>query len=140
MERGIYLTFMLFGKLEDEKKGICGWVKTASIWEKNISHYTYEQKVKYCWYSDDEKNFKFVQRKKEFDYLSLFFKKEFKNDIGQFLIPINHILYFKRNINQQIKDKCCEGNFVCPSDVPCEGHKYTDYVEFLFSSIKYAVE
>ena len=40
----------------------------------------------------------------------------------------------------EIKRKCCDGNFVCPHDKICDGHKFIDYIELLFSSIAFAVE
>ena len=140
MERGIYPKFLHIEKCDNDNKGICGWINTTTRWEKNISHYTYEKKLNYCFLTEEEKNFKFEKPKKNFDYLSLFFKKEYKNNIGQFLIPTDHIVKFKRNIIKQIKEKCCEGNFVCPMDVPCDGHKFVDYIDFLFSSNVFAVE
>ena len=140
MEKGFYPTFLHFEKCDNKKKEICGWIKTATKWEKNISHYTYEKKLSYCFLTEEEKNFKFEKSRKNFDYLSLFFKEEYKNDVGQVLIPTDYIVKFKRNIIREIKDKCCDGNFVCPNDVPCEGHKFVDYIEFLFSSNVFSVE
>lgn len=73
MERGIYPTFLHFEKCDNDNKGICGWINTTTRWEENISHYTYEKKINYCFLTEEEKNFKFEKPKKNFDYLSLFF-------------------------------------------------------------------
>ena len=112
---------------------------SGSRWRKDISKKTQEEKLKYCFLTEKEKSFKYEKKREKFDYLILFFKEEFKNGYN-YLIPVNHIFWFKRNIIKLIRDKSCDGNFVCPSDSPCDGHKFIDYVEMFFSSISFAVE
>ena len=132
MAKGIYPTFTHFEKCFDEKKGICGWLATRRGWEKNIPHRTYEEKLVYCgWEKDDEE-----EEKKEENFLDYFFKDEFKNS-QKYLIPTDHINWFKRNIFKKIRDSC---GYVCPSDTPCQGHKFIDYIEMLWSSMVFAAE
>ena len=51
--------------------------------------------------------------KKDFDFMKLFFKDEFKKE-GKYLISFDHLKWYKRNILKKIRDNC--GSFVCPSD------------------------
>ena len=84
----------------------------GSRWRKDISKKTHEEKLKYCFLTEKEKSFKYEKKREKFDYLILFFKEEFKNGYN-YLIPVNHIFWFKRNIIKLIRDKSCDGNFVC---------------------------
>lgn len=136
MEKGIYPTFFLFQKnLENENYGICGWWPTNGCCEKNISHYEYEKKINYLHLTDEEKSF-LNTRKNKLDYLSPFFKDEFKKD-GKYIIPFKHILWYKRNFLKKIRDYC---GFVCPKGNACSMHKFLDYVEMLWKAEAFAVE
>ena len=141
MENNLYSLYLIFEKNEkNENFGICGWVpRLCDSWKKKISHLEHEEKLIFCHLSEDEKKFKFQREKKIFDFLSIFFKEEYFYN-GFFNIPTNHIIWFKRNMLNEIKRKCCDGNFVCPHDKICDGHKFIDYIELLFSSIAFAVE
>ena len=68
--------------------------------------------------------------------MATFFKREFKKG-HNYLIPIDHLIWFKRNVFPKIRNAC---DFVCPSDVPCKGHKLINYIEMLWSAVVYAVE
>ena len=60
--------------------------------------------------------------------MKLFFKDEFKKE-GKYLISFDHLKWHKRYIFTKIRENC--GSFVCPSDTPCDGHKFTEYVDML---------
>ena len=60
---------------------------------------------------------------KDFEYvisMKSFFKDEFKSGSHNYLISLDHIKWFKRNIFPKIRDAC---SYVCPHSVPCKGHK-----------------
>ena len=69
--------------------------------------------------------------------MKIFFKDEFKKE-GKYLISFDLLKWYKRNIFKKIRDNC--GSFVCPSDTPCDGHKFIEYVDMLWDSIVFAVE
>ena len=88
------------------------------------------------WQKKEEKfDFKYVQK---FDFLSLFFKKEYFYD-GRYNIPTSDIINFKRKYFIEIRNKCCHGNFVCPSDNLCRGHKFINFIEKIFEAITHCV-
>ena len=66
-----------------------------------------------------------------------FFKDEFKSGSRNFLIPIDYIKWFKRNIFPKIRDSC---SYVCLRSVPCKGHKLLNYIEMLWNATVFAVE
>ena len=61
--------------------------------------------------------------------LKCFFKEEFKQSNGVYVIPFSHILYIKRNIFHLIRDTC---DYVCPYEDKCNGHKFLDFVQKLW--------
>ena len=67
--------------------------------------------------------------------LKSFFKDEFKQD-NCYIIPFSHVLRFKRNVFQMIRDSC---DYVCPYAKQCDGHKFLDFVESLYQCQKFAV-
>ena len=68
--------------------------------------------------------------------LKSFFKDEFIQDDDSYIIPFSHILRFKRNVFQMIRDTC---DYVCPYTKQCDGHKFLDFVESLYQCQKFAV-
>ena len=40
---------------------------------------------------------------------------------------------------KEIRDKCCHGNFICPSDNLCRGHKFIFFLEKFFEAITHCV-
>ena len=77
---------------------------------------------------------------KDYEYIismKSFFKDEFKSGSRNYLIPIDHIKWFKRNAFIKIRDAC---SFVCPQSVLCNGHKLLDYVEMLWEATVFAIE
>ena len=67
--------------------------------------------------------------------LKSFFKDEFKQN-NCYIIPFSHVLHFKRNVFQKIRDSC---DYVCPFAKQCDGHKFLDFVESLYQCQKFAV-
>ena len=78
------------------------------------------------------------QKKKKFDFLSLFFKEEYFYD-NKYNIPTNDIISFKRKYIIEIRNKCCRGNFVCPNNTLCNGHKFINFLEKIFEAMTYSV-
>ena len=77
---------------------------------------------------------------KDFEYvisMKSFFKDEFKSGSHNYLISLDHIKWFKRNIFPKIRDAC---SYICPHSVPCKGHKLLNYIEMLWEASVYAVE
>ena len=77
---------------------------------------------------------------KDFEYvisMKSFFKYEFKSDSHNYLISLDHIKWFKRNIFPKIRDAC---SYVCLHSVPCKGSKLLNYIEMLWEASVYAVE
>ena len=69
--------------------------------------------------------------------LKAFFKDEFKSGQFCYLIPFDHIVFFKRNIFPYIREDC---GYVCQKTIPCAGHQFLNYVEMLWKAIFWAVE
>ena len=69
--------------------------------------------------------------------LKSFFKDEFKKSDGVYVIPYSHIIRFKRNVFQHIRDSC---DYVCPYRKPCDGHQFLDFVEQLWNFQRYSIE
>ena len=46
---------------------------------------------------------------------------------------------FKRKYIIEIRNKCCHGNFVCPEDTLCKGHKFINFLEKIFEAMTFAV-
>ena len=67
--------------------------------------------------------------------LKSFFKDEFKQN-NCYIIPFSHVLHFKRNVYQIIRDSC---DYVCPKAKQCDGHRFLDFVESLYEFEKFAV-
>lgn len=61
--------------------------------------------------------------------LKCFFKDEFKQRDGYYVIPFSHILHIKRHVFQLIRDSC---EFVCPYEKECDGHQFLNFVEQLY--------
>ena len=140
MEENIYSNYLvLFKNKKSEKFGICGWIpRFYSKYKINLKDRSYEEKLYYCHLSDDEKNFNFTPKKKIFDFLSLFFKEECFYD-NQYNIPTSEIISFKRKYIIEIRNKCCNDNFVCPEDTLCKGHKFINFLEKNFEAMTFAV-
>ena len=68
--------------------------------------------------------------------LASFFKKEFKKNEDEYIIPFSHILYVKRHIFHLIRDSC---DYVCPYDEQCDGHQFLDFIEKLYQFQHHAV-
>ena len=78
------------------------------------------------------------QKKKKFDFLSLFFKEEYFCD-NKYNIPTNDIISFKRKYIIEIRNKCCNGNFVCSENTLCNGHKFINFSEKIFEAMTYSI-
>ena len=77
---------------------------------------------------------------KDYEYsisMKSFFKDEFKSGSRNYLIPMSHINWFKRNVFFKIRDSC---SYVFMENVPCKGHKLLNYIEMLWSAAVFAVE
>ena len=77
---------------------------------------------------------------KDYEYsisMKSFFKDEFKSASRNYLIPMSHINWFKRNVFCKIRDSC---SYVFMENVPCKGHKLLNYIEMLWSAAVFAVE
>ena len=119
--------------------GICGWIpKITTKYKVSLKGKSYEEKLLLCHLSDDEKNFKFEQKKKKFDFLAIFFKEEYFYN-NQYNIPTEDIFKFKRKYINEIRVKFCNGNFVCPKDKLCNGHKFIFFLEKIFEAMTHAV-
>ena len=68
--------------------------------------------------------------------LKSFFKDEFKQSDGEYLIPYSHIVFFKTNIFPLIRDSC---DYVCPYSQKCHGHLFLDFIQKLVDFQYYAV-
>ena len=141
MKKYIYSCYLVFQKSKNENEGLFGWVPKFKRFYQIclLPNFTYEKKLDYCHLTEEERNFKFKERKvKKFDFLSIFFKEEYYYN-EQYNIPTNRIIWFKRNIFNEIRKKCCNGNIVCPSDEECRGHKFIKFIEKVFEAITYSV-
>ena len=69
--------------------------------------------------------------------LKFFFKDEFKSGESAYLISFDHIVYMKRHLFRYIREDC---SFVCPCEKECYGHRFLNYIEFLWRAIAWAVE
>ena len=140
MKENIYSNYLnVFKNKKSEKFGICGRIlQFCNFYKVNLKDKSYEGKLFYCHLSDDEKNFKFAAKAKKFDFLSLFFKEEYFYD-NRYNIPVNDIISFKRKYIIEIRNKCCGGNFVCPNDTLCNGHKFINFLGKIFEAMTYSV-
>ena len=68
--------------------------------------------------------------------LAGFFKKEFKKNDGEYIIPFSFILHFKRHVFPLIRDTC---DYVCPYTNQCDGHQFLNLIESLYQFQKHAV-
>ena len=139
MEENIYSSYLIVFKNENEKYGICGWEPQFYYKYKiSLKDKNHEEKIYYCHLTDEEKKFKFIKEIKKFDFLSLFFKEEYFYD-NRYNIPTNDIISFKRKYTVEIRNKCCDGNIVCPSDNLCNGHKFIKFLEKVFEALTFSV-
>ena len=77
---------------------------------------------------------------KDYEYIvsmKSLFKDEFKSSSQNYLILIDHIKWFKRNVFVKKRDSC---SYVCPHTISCKGHKLLNYVEMLWNATVYVVE
>ena len=77
---------------------------------------------------------------KDFEYIismESIFKKEHKSSSRNYLIPIDHLIWFRKNIFPKIRDSC---SYVCPHRMPCNGHKLLNYINMLSDATVYAIE
>ena len=138
MEKNTYSCMIFFSKDENSDFGFLGWIpKFKNTYLISLKDFDYEKKKKYCHLTEKEEKFNFKYQKK-FDLLSLFFKNEYFYD-GRYNIPTNDIIKFKRIYIKEIRDKCCHGNFVCPSDNLCHGHKFIHFLEKIFEAVTHCV-
>ena len=138
MEKNIYSCMLFFDKVNNKDNGFLGWIpKFKNTYLISLKDFDYEKKKKYCHLTKKEEkfNFEYVQK---FDFLSLFFKDEYFFD-GRYNIPTSDIINFKRKYFNEIRNKCCRGNFICPSDNLCRGHKFINFVEKIFEAITHCV-
>ena len=68
--------------------------------------------------------------------LAGFFKKEFKKNDGEYIIPFSFILHFKRHVFPLIRDTC---HYVCPFKDECDGHQFLNFIETLYQFQQHAV-
>ena len=137
MEKKQYSCLLLITK-KKEDVGFFGWEpKFYRKYLIDLKDKNYEERKKLCFLTEDEKKFKCTYKKK-FDFLSLFFKEEYFYD-GRYNIPTEDIIKFKRKYCNEIRQKCCHGNFVCPSDDLCRGHKFINFLEKIFEAITHCV-
>ena len=133
-----YSCMLVFQKNEDSDIGFGGWTaKFDSFYLISLKDYEYEKKKKFCHLTEKEEKFNFKYQKK-FNFLILFFKEEYFFD-GRYNIPTEDIIKFKRKYEKEIRDKCCHGNFVCPSDNLCRGHKFIFFLERVFDAVTHCV-
>ena len=77
---------------------------------------------------------------KDFEYIismESIFKKEHKSGSRNYLIPIDHLIWFRKNIFPKIRDSC---SYACPHRMPCNGHKLLNYINMLSDATVYAIE
>ena len=139
MEENIYSSYLIVFKNKNETYGICGWEpKFYYKYKISLKDKNHEEKIYYCHLTDEETKFKIIIERKKFDFLSLFFKEEYFYN-NRYNIPTNDIIQFKRKYTSEIKKKCCNGNFVCPSDNLCNGHKFIKFLDRIFEAMTFAV-
>ena len=139
MNENIYSCYLILNKnKKSDNFGICGWIpKFYSKYKISLKDMTYEKKKVYCHLTENEEKFNFTYKKK-FDFLSLFFKEEYFYD-DRYNIPTSDIIKFKRKYINEIRQKCCDGNFVCPNDNLCNGHKFINFLEKIFEAMTCSV-
>ena len=129
---------LLIIEKKKENCGFFGWEpKFYRKYLIDLKDKNYEERKKLCFLTEDEKKFKFTYEKK-FDFSSLFFKEEYFYD-GRYNIPTEDIFKYKRKYFNEIRRKCCHGNFVCPSDNLCRGHKFINFIEKIFEAMTHCV-
>ena len=133
-----YSCMLIFSKNENSDIGFSGWTgRFDSFYLISLKNEEYEKKRKLCHLTEKEEKFNFKYQKK-FNFLILFFKEEYFFD-GRYNIPTEDIIKFKRKYIKEIRDKCCHGNFVCPTDNLCRGHKFIFFLEKVFEAITHCV-
>ena len=138
MENNIYSTMLYFSKNDNTDFGFSGWIpKFKNTYLISLKDFDHDKKKKYCHLTEKEEKFNFNYQRK-FDFLSLFFKDEYFYD-GRYNIPTSDIIKFKRKYIKEIRDKCCHGNFVCPTDDLCRGYKFINFLEKFFEAITHCV-
>ena len=138
MEEKKFSCYLSFSKNDNINLGLFGWIpKFYSKYLVSLKDFNYEKLKKHCFLTEEEEKFKFNYKTK-FNFLSLFFKDEYYyND--RYNIPTEDLIKYKRRNIIEIRQKCCDGNFVCPRDVPCKGHKFINFLEKFFEMITYFV-
>ena len=138
MEMNSYSAILIFFKSEDDNLGFLGWVpRYKNFYLVSLKDDDYEKKKKFCHLTEEEEKFNFTYKPK-FNFLPLFFKEDFFYD-DRYNIPTDFILSFKRKHLKEIRDRCCDGNFVCPSDNLCHGHKFINFINKIFVAITFFV-
>ena len=133
-----YSCMLIFSKNENSDIGFSSWTgRFDSFYLISLKNEEYEKKRKLCHLTEKEEKFNFKYQKK-FNFLILFFREDFFYD-GRYNIPTEFIINFKRKYVKEIRDKCCHGNFVCPSDNLCLGHKFIFFLEKVFEAITHCV-
>ena len=70
--------------------------------------------------------------------LKWFFKDRFKIDGDViYIIPSQYILSTSRTFFSKIREAC---NYVCPSDTPCNGRKFINYIQQIVDFLYYSIE
>ena len=70
--------------------------------------------------------------------LKWFFKDRFKIDGDViYIIPSQYILSTSRTFSPKIREAC---NYVCPSDTPCNGRKFINYIQQIVDFLYYSIE
>ena len=69
--------------------------------------------------------------------LEYFFKDRFKFDENSYIIPSQQILQISRTLFPKIREGC---SYVCPSDIPCNHHKFLNYIQKIIDSLIFSVE
>ena len=70
--------------------------------------------------------------------LKQFFKDRFKIDGDViYIIPSQYILSTSRTFFPKIREAC---NYVCPSDTPCNGRKFINYIQQIVDFLYYSIE
>ena len=70
--------------------------------------------------------------------LKSFFKDHFKYWDDCYLIPFEHIQYFRRQIFDYIKSSCND-EIVCSKLQSCHGHQFLQFIELIYQFQRYSV-
>ena len=129
---------LLYVEKKNKDVGFFGWVpEFEKKYIISLKDFDYDRRKKLCYLTEEEEKFKNTNKVK-FNFLAIFFKEEYFYE-GRYNIPTEDILRFKRKYCNEIRQKCCHGNFVCPSDDLCRGHKFINFLEKIFEAITHCV-